>query len=400
VPPPRRSIDPELLLQANRDLVGLCGRLVRERSFEALADVVSAAADEDTLSVTLATLDNAVRSVERTLAALPAAKNPHSAIGDDVRMWRLTAAETLVARINHPPVGPLERGVLERAAGLFARAGNHRRAALAYQELGDDSRAAEAWGAIGDLDQMEAALARDEGKISARRSGVAAAREFESLMAAGDRRAALAIVAAVSGVEDAAAAHEAATRIEARLVRGRGVTLRLHGGPWVRIAALPAVLGRDPAAEIPLRDAGVSRRHALLRATDTAITIEDAGSRGGVRLGGARIESPIPLAGEGELAIGPGSALRFFASERTVRFEGSRGLDRAMRAIAGIDPIPLELVAPELEGLSMAWPDGGARLLRRRETVARVSGQLIGPGLDLLHGDVVEIGAGLRLEVE
>ena len=112
--PARRIVDPELLVSASRDLVGLCGRLVRERSFEALADVISAAADEDTLSVTLANLDAAVRAVERTLAALPSAKNPRSPLGDEVRMWRLTAAETLVARTTHPPVGSLERGVLQR----------------------------------------------------------------------------------------------------------------------------------------------------------------------------------------------------------------------------------------------------------------------------------------------
>jgi len=406
VSPARRIVDPELLAQASRDLVALAGRLVRERSFEALSDVFSAAADETSLPVSLANLEAATRAVERTLAGLPSAQDPRTALGDEARVWRLVAAETLLARTSHPPVGTTERSVLERAAGLFARAGSHRRAALTYQEIGDDVRAAEAWGAMGDLDQMEAAHARDERRIATRRNSVDAVRRFETLMAAGDRRAALALVGGLLTGEDATAIRETAARVAARLVRGRAVTMRARGGAWLRFASLPAVLGRDPSAELSMRDPGVSRRHAILRAVDGGISIEDAGSRGGLRLGGARIESPIVLAGEGELALGPSSVLRFTAGARAVTFEGEKGLDRSLRALVGGEPLALDLALPELAGLELSWPDDGARLSWSSDVVARVNGQLVGPSLDLLHGETVELtgaamaAGGIRLEVE
>jgi hypothetical protein len=259
---------------------------------------------------------------------------------------------------------------------------------------------------MGDLDQMEAALARDERRIATRRDSVDAVRRFETLMAAGDRRAALALVAGLATGEDATAIRETAARVAARLVRGRAVTMRARGGPWLRFAALPALLGRDPSAELTMRDPGVSRRHALLRAVGGGISIEDAGSRGGLRLGGARIESPILLAGQGEIALGPSAVLRFLASARAVTFEGEKGLDRSLRALVGGEPLALDLALPELAGLELAWPDDGARLSWRSDVVARVNGQLVGPSLDLLHGEAIELtgaampAGGIRLEVE
>lgn len=47
--------------------------------------------------------------------------------------------------------------------------------------------------------------------------------------------------------------------------------------------------GRSSECEIPLDDALVSRRHALFRATDTSLSIEDLGSRNGVLVNGQKI---------------------------------------------------------------------------------------------------------------
>jgi hypothetical protein len=227
-------------------------------------------------------------------------------------------------------------------------------------------------------------------------------RRLETLLTGGERRAAIAVAAELSRVEDAATAIELAVRVETRLARGRAVTLRVRGGPWIRVAGLPAVLGRDKGVEIPLRDPAVSRRHALLREIPGGIAIEDAGSRTGVRIGGARLDAPLALRGEGELGLGATSALRFSATERTVSFEGVGGLDRPLRALCGIEPVPLDALLPELDGLALSWPDGFARLLRRGDVTARVDGHFIGPGCDLLHGDVVEIAGPrpVQLEIE
>ena len=272
--------------------------------------------------MSLTDLDTASRVLADTLAGLgPGAKpnkrpTPYRPADaeeeDELAAVRIAAAEALSGRCSRPPLTELERRALGRAAALLAGAGDHRRAALAYEELGDETRAANAWGALGDLDRMEAALARDEQRLSNRRAAIDAVRRFEALLTGGERRAAVAAAALLSaaGVQEAATANARATRIETGLIaRARG-QLRVAGGPWWRVALLPAYLGRDRGVEVPLRDPAVSRRHALLRAGDDGITIEDAGSRGGVRIGGARVEAPLPLRGAGEIGLGGGTALR------------------------------------------------------------------------------------------
>jgi hypothetical protein len=255
---------------------------------------------------------------------------------------------------------------------------------------------------MGDLDRMEAALGRDEQRRAARRDAADAVRRFEALLTGGERRAAIAAAAEVTkaGVEEAATVEARIARIAGGLIGSRGVSLRVAGGPWTRVALLPACLGRDRAVEVPLRDPAVSRRHALLRASGDGITIEDAGSRGGVRIGGARVDAPLPLRGSGELGLG-GTTLRFTAGERDVLLEGSGGLDRSLRALVGAETVSLASLFPGAEGLAFTFADG-ARLLRDPHVMVRVDGHFIGPGCDLVHGDVIEISGPppLRLEVD
>ena len=166
---------------------------------------------------------------------------------------------------------------------------------------------------------------------------------------------ALALVAAVSGLEATASLRLRAAAIERRLCHGGAVSLRAPGGSWVRVAPLPTEIGRDPASGIPLRDPAVSRRHALLRAEGDDIVIADLGSRTGVRLGGARLEqgAALPLRGSGELALGATTVLRFQAATGLVTLEGASGLDRGMRALAGTAPLPIETLLPGTEGLTI-----------------------------------------------
>jgi hypothetical protein len=409
----RRTLDPELTILGGRDFVGLVGRLCREQNWEALTALFGAvgASEQDAPYVTLADLDGASRLLVDALSGLaPRGKDraPKYAPADEeeadeVAAVRMAAAEALSTRSRRPALSELERRALGRAARLLADAGDHRRAALTYEDLGDETRAAHAWGALGDLDRMEAALARDEERVSNRRAAVEAVRRFDTLLTGGERRAAVAGAAALAnaGVEEAASISARAARIAGELIGGRGVGLRVAGGPWYRVALLPACLGRDRTAEIPLRDPAVSRRHALLRAGADAIYLEDAGSRGGLRIGGARVDAPLPLHGAGEIGLGPGTTLRFTADERTVLLEGSGGLDRSLRAVVGADPVTLAPLFPAAAGLSITFAEG-ARLVRSPEISVRVEGQFIGPGCDLIHGDVIEIAGPqpLRLEVE
>ena len=400
----RPALDPSLTISGGRDLVALVGRLARERSWDTLTALFTALAGEGGIApAALGELDTAARLVGEALAALPPPKDPRGAQADEVRSVALATAEALLGRCAHPPLAEIERRALDRAAGLLVRGGDHRRAALVYEELGADERAADAWGAMGDLDRMEAAHERDARRAATHRAAGDLLHQFEALLTGGERMRALALVAAVSGLEEAASLRLRAAAIERRLCHGGAVSLRAPGGAWVRIAPLPTELGRDPASGIPLRDPSVSRRHALLRAEGDDIVIADLGSRTGVRLGGARLEegAALPLRGSGEIALGATTVLKFQAAPGLVVFEAAGGLDRGLQALAGAAPLPIEALLPGTEGLTIEAGGNLVRLHRRIDVAVRIDRHLIGPDCDLLHGDVVEVvGSGARFEVE
>jgi len=403
---PRAAGDPTLSVAAGRDLVALVGRLVRDRSWDTLTALFGSLAGEEGLpSAALGDLDAAARLVADALGSMAAPKNPRGAQADELRALCLAVAEALLDRCARPPLTEIERRALERAAQLLERAADHRRAALAYEDLGADERAALAWGALGDLDRMEAAHAREERRLATARAAGETLRRFEALLTGGERLRAVIAAAAISGIEEAATLRERAAAIERRLCRGRAVSLRAPGGPWVRVAPLPAEIGRDADVGVPLRDPAVSRRHATLRSSPEGIVIEDCGSRAGVRLGGARLEpgAALPLRGEGEIALGASTALAFRpapAPSQVLIVEVTRGLDRGARALVGPAPVPLGPGLAGAEGLSIQILHDILRLERPAELAVRVDGQFIGPACDLLHGDLIEIPArGVRFEV-
>lgn len=64
-------------------------------------------------------------------------------------------------------------------------------------------------------------------------------------------------------------------------------------------------LGRGRAADVRLPDAEASRVHARVRRTGGAVTVEDLGSKNGVRVNGVRVErGPQPLRPGDEVAVG------------------------------------------------------------------------------------------------
>jgi hypothetical protein len=402
---PRPALDPSLTISSGRDLVALVGRLCRERSWDTLTALFASlgGGESGMAPAALADLDAAARIVEEALAALPQPKNPRGPQADELKALSLAAGEALCDRCTRPPLAESERRALARAAELFARGGDHRRAALAFEDLGADERAAEAWGALGDLERMEAAHAREANRTAAERAASGLLRRFETLLTGGERLAALEAVAAAAGVAEAASLRLRAAAIERRLCHGRAVSLRAPGSAWVRVAPLPAEIGRDPGVGIALRDPAISRRHAALRSAGGELVVADLGSRGGVRLGGARLEAgaELPLRGRGELSLGPTTSLRFEVDAGVVLLEGVNGLDRGLRALAGEAPVPLEPLLPGTAGLTVTIARDLLRLERRPNVTVRVDGNLIGPGCDLLHGDVIEVlGTGARFEVE
>ena len=64
------------------------------------------------------------------------------------------------------------------------------------------------------------------------------------------------------------------------------------------------VIGRDPACDVWLDYATVSRRHARIIAADAHVEIEDLGSKNGTLIGGAALKGPIALRDGDELRFG------------------------------------------------------------------------------------------------
>lgn len=71
------------------------------------------------------------------------------------------------------------------------------------------------------------------------------------------------------------------------------------------------LIGRDDAAAIPLRDHGVSRKHAkVVRASDSIVNILDLRSTNGTFVNGVRVDLSVLRAGD-RVQIGPDAALHF-----------------------------------------------------------------------------------------
>jgi hypothetical protein len=160
-----------------------------------------------------------------------------------------------------------------------------------------------------------------------------------------------------------------ATRVAARAAlrdaaRGGGAA----AGPRVVVLTGPAAgarhalrgdqtLGRGRRAAIRIPDAQASRLHARLRLSAEGATVEDLGSKNGVRVNGVRIEP-------GACALGPGDEL---------------GIGETALAVEGIDPTPA------------AAPPGPGRPAARR---LRPAPHLLAAALLALSAAALALAAG------
>lgn len=71
------------------------------------------------------------------------------------------------------------------------------------------------------------------------------------------------------------------------------------------------VVGRDPGCDLALDSMDVSRRHAILRCSDTEVTIEDMGSTNGTKVNGEKVLSPRLLHPRDEITLGKDFRLVF-----------------------------------------------------------------------------------------
>lgn len=376
---------------ANGHLPALVERLARLRDFVRLLSMFERVHE---VAMPLGVLTETVqRAGEALRRAGPGRREPRQE-EEDKRAVRITAGEALLARAVRPPLTAVDRAALAAAGAILSDAGDFHRAATTFELADDLAAAAEAWGRLGDLEAMESSLAREEERHRRARASVGALRDAQALLAAGERAAALDIARHIpEGSGESREARQIVLDLEGRLVRGRSVALRL-GGRIVHVAAAPVILGRDSTAEIPLRDPGVSRRHAALAlGANGSYTLMDSDSRLGTFLAGARVGGPCELTGETDVRLGPSCRLTLQPSApRGLLIRGTGGLDTGLLALIGPGRVPLAGVLPMAAGAWIEFDERTVALVHSPELPVRIAGKLVAARIELLHGDRLELG--------
>jgi pSer/pThr/pTyr-binding forkhead associated (FHA) protein/S1-C subfamily serine protease len=111
----------------------------------------------------------------------------------------------------------------------------------------------------------------------------------------------------LGGVRLAADVAAASRNVTVLAINPNGPHLRVTNGPLADrrfVVGDGLIIGRQNA-DLLLDDPQVSRRHAVVRAVDGELEIEDLGSANGTFVNGARVESPRRLSAGDEIAIGP-----------------------------------------------------------------------------------------------
>lgn len=376
----------------------LAERLVQERSWSSAELLLS----HSTLEVIpLDEWISAARAVDRALARLPEAHSRKANVVREMAALRALAGRSLAKRLRHEPLTHQERPALALAAELLLAAGEPKEAAALFERAGEDGRAADAHGVSGDLEKMEACHERMEAYRGAKRAATQLTRKVETLIESGDRVAAAMLMdGATPALLSAAGLQNVREDLQRRLCRGRALTLQLRGpqANVVRFSGVPAVLGREPGSEVPLRDPGVSRRHAVIVSDGAQLAIEDAASRAGTTVGNAVLVGRVPLHSPVEVGLGKSCRLSLQPVPENplgtvVRVQGLTGLDRTLVIFVSAGPLDLALAFPMLAGLWLSLEGGVARLVRLASQPVRVMGQLVGQTCDLMVGDVIEVPA-------
>ena len=278
-----------------------------------------------------------------------------------------------------------DRRRLQDAAEDLERLGLYREAGRAWALLEDREAVVRVLTLAGDVDALEKVTgARDDAeRISLRRR--AALEGFEARWRSGDRQDALRELSAWVGAHgddhEARGAFDANTAL---VIRDGRCELELDGARALYVGRFPATLGRREA-DVDLRGASVSRRHAVVRASEGTFTLEDIGSRSGTTLDGVPLGAALPLAPGALAGFGADVALRVLASPEpgVLPLEIERGMNRGLRVVlmTGSCTLPVGTLRFE-DGVAVLTPAAPVSL----------NGQKVALAFTLAHNDRVEVG--------
>jgi pSer/pThr/pTyr-binding forkhead associated (FHA) protein/tetratricopeptide (TPR) repeat protein len=109
------------------------------------------------------------------------------------------------------------------------------------------------------------------------------------------------------------------------------------------------IIGRDPLAQLRLKGAKISRRHARLYWVQGTLWLEDLNSANGVSVNGARIGGPVPLPDDAEIRIG----------EYTLSLSGPSPAAVARNAAHNAEPVMVWVGQnPPVQGVRIAMTQG------------------------------------------
>ena len=164
------------------------------------------------------------------------------------------------------------------------------------------------------------------------------------------------------------------------------------GGAAARLVCVgrdDMVLGRV-GADLDLRGASVSRRHARLVLRGNGFVVEDLGSRNGTWVAGVPITGAVALEGGTDLGLGEDVTVRIERHGAGARAVVVRGLDCGLVAWVGTAPMAL------VNGLaSITFPDGHATLRGAEGVTVTLEGQRCVAPIELLKDDHLEVLAGV-----
>ena len=307
-------------------------------------------------------------------------------------------------------VTELDRRKLGEAAAMWAKAGDYELAGDAVHELGRLDDAANYYkqgGAIGKMESVYAEEQQASERAKSLRNGWSA---YEQGFKTGDRAAALAGIQTCFKLApenpDYRSAHD---DLQSRWPRGGLLTGRLGAQRLAVIGSFPANLGRDEECAIVLRDAGVSRVHAVLDQASDGFTVRDAGSKNGTRLDGLPAAEERPLGSEGIVSVGLSLDFAYAVrrghngSDTVLNLEVVRGMDKgAVFILSSGEMLPRRVGgAADLPAVPAGFfvQDGLVWIRPTGEQPLDLNGESVSGPILPIRGDRIRMGE-LLLEVD
>ena len=179
-------------------------------------------------------------------------------------------------------------------------------------------------------------------------------------------------------------------RLEERTVRGAVLRLALPDRTLRVVGKLPIVLGRAEA-DVALRGASVSRRHAEVAYEEGRFVLRDLGSRNGTLIAGVVLSRALAVEGALEVGLGDDVSVRLTPSGMSLEIEVVRGMDRGEVVHVGAGAVELFDL-----GVGVRFEPERTVIESRNERI--VLGDRAVSEVELLRGDVLTI-AGKRVEV-